>query len=125
MNLDVWLKPYKKGDEIILDPLYFVVNRDSLRDISLPTVDKLATILMENEEIKISIEGHTSSDGLKHLNQDLSERRADKIKQILIEKGIKKGRLKTVGYGQSKPKVKNDTEEHRKMNRRVEFIILD
>ena len=122
---NIWLKPYKKGDEIKLEALYFVVNTDSLRDISLPTVDKLAQILTENPDIKISIEGHTSSDGLKHLNLDLSERRAKKIKTILTEKDIKKNRLKTVGFGQAKPKVKNDSEEHRKMNRRVEFIILD
>lgn len=125
LTYNIILKPYKKGDEIKLEDLYFVVNTDSLRDISLPTVDKLAQILIDNPDIKISIEGHTSSDGLAHLNQDLSERRADKIKSILVDKDIKKNRLKTVGYGQSKPKVKNDTEEHRKMNRRVEFIILE
>jgi len=122
---NIWMKPYKAGDEIKLEALYFVVNRDSLRNESLPIVEKLALILLENPDIKISIEGHTSSEGLRHLNLDLSERRAEKIKSVLAEKGIKKNRLKTKGYGQSKPKVKNDTEEHRKMNRRVEFIILD
>ena len=125
ITYDVLMRPYKKGDEIKLDPLYFVVNTDSLRDISLPIVEKLATILTENPDLKISIEGHTSSDGLKHLNQELSEKRAEKIKELLVKREIKKGRLKTVGYGQSKPKVKNNTEENRRLNRRVEFIILD
>ena len=49
---------------------------------------------------------------------------AEKIKSILVEKGIKKKRLKTSGYGSTKPLEKNDTEEHRKENRRVDFVIV-
>ncbi len=121
----IWMKPYKAGDQIKLENLYFLVSTDTLRDISLPVVEKLATILTENPEIHISIEGHTSSEGTTTYNNDLSEARAKRIKTILVEKGIKKSRLKTVGWGERHPIVKNLTEEDRKLNRRVEFIILE
>lgn len=122
---NIWMKPYKKGDEIKMPPLYFIVSTDTLIESSLPALEKLTTILKENPEIQISIEGHTSSEGSTESNDNLSEARAKRIKTILTEHNIKKSRLKTVGWGGRKPKVKNLTEEDRKMNRRVEFIILE
>ena len=125
LDHDILMKAYKKGDEIKLDALFFTVNTDLLRNISLPVIERLAQILKENEALKISIEGHTSSDGIKETNQKLSEQRAEKIKQLLIERGIVSNRLQTIGFGQTKPIISNDTDEQRKMNRRVEFIILN
>ncbi len=125
LEINVWMKPYKAGDKIKLENLYFLVSTDTLREVSLPVVEKLATILLENPDINISIEGHTSSEGTNQFNNDLSEARAKRIKTILADHGIKKNRLKTVGWGERHPIVKNITEEDRQLNRRVEFIILE
>ncbi len=122
---DIWMNPYRAKDQIKLPPLYFVVGTDTLREESLPIVEKLNKILVENPEIKISIEGHTSSEGTTAYNDVLSESRAKRIKTILVDYGIKKTRLKTIGWGERHPKVKNLTEEDRRMNRRVEFIIQE
>ena len=67
----------------------------------------------------IVVEGHTSSDGTKAFNQDLSERRAMAVKEYLISVGVISDRIETIGYGETKPIGDNNTTEGRKNNRRV------
>lgn len=124
MEYNMPMSKLEIGAKIDLGHIYFVVSTDSLRDISIPQVDKLEKILLENPDLKIRIEGHTDNSGLMESNQTLSEDRASKIKELLVERGIKKNRLKTEGFGASRPLEKNDTEEHRQQNRRVDFVII-
>jgi outer membrane protein OmpA-like peptidoglycan-associated protein len=77
---------------------------------------------------KLQIEGHTDNQPLKDktvTNQMLSQQRADNVVGWLVAKGIKKDRLVAVGYGDTKPKEKNDNDAHRQANRRTEFHILE
>ena len=74
---------------------------------------------------KIEISGHTDSVGEDDYNKGLSERRAKAVFNFFRENGIAKDRLVSVGYGETKPKVANDTKENRAKNRRVEFKVVE
>jgi outer membrane protein OmpA-like peptidoglycan-associated protein len=77
-----------------------------------------------NKLVKIQISGHTDNTGDKQRNILLSNNRAKAVTEYLISKGIDKDRLSFKGYGDSKPVVPNDSEAHKAMNRRTEFMIL-
>ena len=102
----------------------FFYARDILTSDSQALVDDIITILKKNVKTKIIIAGHTDSDGTKENNKKLSQRRADSIKRYMISKGINESRLQAIGYGESKPLVKNDTLKNRRINRRVEFKVI-
>lgn len=69
--------------------------------------------------------GHTDNQGSKDLSLKLSSERAQNVAQYLIDKGIPETRLKSEGFGGTKPIVDNFKEASRKLNRRVEFMITD
>lgn len=121
---DLLLTPMKKGQQIQLNNIFFVRSKSVLLPASLPELNRLAEILQENPNLKIQIEGHTDNTGSAQGNLQLSQERADKIKSYLTDKGISKKRLSAKGYGQTKPLNKNLNEAEKRVNRRVEFIIL-
>ncbi len=125
MTYNIALEKLEAGTKINLERLYFVVSTDTLIDVSLPVVEKLAKILTDNPDIKISIEGHTDNTGNSVFNEKLSLARATRIKTLLVERGITKRRMKVEGFGARKPLVKNLTEEDKQKNRRVEFVIIE
>ena len=84
-------------------------------------MDDVADILKNNPEIKVSIEGHTSSDGTYDVNMKLSKNRADNVKKYLETKGVDSQRLTTTGYGPDKPLNSGKTEAEKVLNRRVEL----
>ncbi len=85
---------------------------------------KLANFLIDHPKFKLNISGHTDSQGKEEANLRLSQARADAIKAYLVyEFKIESARIDAHGYGSSKPIVDEETDEHRKLNRRVEFNI--
>ncbi|MGQ0763152.1 MAG: OmpA family protein [Acidobacteriota bacterium] len=100
----------------------FDVDSDRVRDESKPTIDKVVAMLKAKPDWKITIEGHTDSTSTAQHNQNLSERRAVSVKNQLESAGIEASRLKTIGYGATKPVASNDSELGRAQNRRVELI---
>lgn len=92
-------------------------------------MNNLKAFLEQNPQVtKLQIEGHTDNQPLKDknvTNMKLSQERADNVIGWLVAKGIKKERLVGVGFGDTKPKEKNDTDAHRQANRRTEFHILE
>jgi outer membrane protein OmpA-like peptidoglycan-associated protein len=90
---------------------------------SYPELDRLVHIMKDNKTIEIQLEGHTDGRGDPQANLALSEQRVEAVKRYLISKGISEKRIVGKGYGGAKPMVANDTEENRKLNRRVEFKI--
>jgi OOP family OmpA-OmpF porin len=97
-----------------------------IRPESTPTLKEIGTMLEEHPELRLSIEGHTDSDGEEDFNQDLSDRRAAAVKAYLVEQfAIDEGRLTTAGFGESKPVADNDTPEGKQQNRRVELVRLE
>ncbi|MBL0741258.1 OmpA family protein [Chryseolinea sp. Jin1] len=94
----------------------------------LPTMhqdlDKLANFMIDHPKFKLNISGHTDSQGKEESNLRLSQARADAIKAYLIYQfKIEAARIDAHGYGSSKPIVGEETDEDRKLNRRVEFVI--
>lgn len=109
----------------ILDKIYFDYDKATIKDVSYPLLDEIATVIKQYPTLrKIRIEGHTDSDGSDLYNLELSQRRAQAVRQALIDRGVEPDRLLAVGFGEQQPIVPNDTEEHKAQNRRVEFIIL-
>jgi len=74
--------------------------------------------------VKLEVQGHTDNIGEIDYNQDLSERRAEAVRQALLERGVEANRLRSRGFGESQPIAPNDTEEGRAKNRRTQFVII-
>jgi outer membrane protein OmpA-like peptidoglycan-associated protein len=121
---DLYLNPVEVGQTIRLNNLFFDYNQATLKDESTTELNYLLKLLNENTALKIEIAGHTDSIGTVAYNKDLSKRRAENVKAYLVQKGIGEQRLTAKGYGSEKPTNTNKTEEGRRDNRRVEFIIL-
>lgn len=109
---------------IRLDNVYFDQSSYVLRPESYPQLDKLAKTLATTPGLVIEIAGHTDNVGDRQLNQALSENRAKIIRNYLIRSGIVESRLKPNGYGHKRPAAPNDSEENKRKNRRVEFVVL-
>jgi len=92
---------------------------------STDQVDALLKMLKEDPKMKIRLEGHTDNVGDPDKNKRLSLERAYNVREYLISKGVAGNRIQFKGYGDTKPIADNNTEEGRKMNRRVEFVILE
>ncbi len=122
-EVDLFLAPIKKGKKIALNNIFFRQSQDIVLDRSVPELNKLHSILEENEKMKIRIEGHTDNVGDPKANIQLSRNRAFRIYNFLVMKGIDADRLTYEGYGSTQPLVPNDTEENKQKNRRVEFVI--
>lgn len=87
-------------------------------------LDKLANFMIDHPRVNLSISGHTDSQGKEEANLRLSQARADAIKAYLIYQfKIDAARIEAHGYGSAKPIVNGDTDEDRRLNRRVEFEI--
>ena len=99
----------------------FDLDSDVIRDESKPTLDKIVAVLKAKPEWKLKIEGHTDSSGGDAHNQQLSQKRADAVKNYLVTAGIDAARLTTAGLGATMPVAGNDTESGRASNRRVEL----
>ena len=100
----------------------FDFDKAEVKPIFFPMLDHIAKILKDNPKMTVQLEGHTDSVGTEKYNQGLSERRANAIKNALVN-GAKAdaNRLKAVGYGETKPIMTNDNKEGRAKNRRVDL----
>jgi outer membrane protein OmpA-like peptidoglycan-associated protein len=124
INRDLFLVPAKIGSTIRLNNIFFDFGKADLRPASFPELDRLVNSLKENPKMEIEISGHTDNVGGHDANIKLSNDRAAAVKEYLITKGINVERVKSKGFGETKPLKKNDSEKNRQINRRVEFTIL-
>lgn len=108
--------------KIIVNGIKFDVNKASLRPESMGPINNIFEMMQKNPDLKFSVEGHTDSDGVDAANQSLSEARAKTVMNQLISMGIAQNRLKSTGWGESKPIDNNSTAEGKANNRRVEFV---
>ncbi len=114
-----------KGKKITLENIYFDQSSPVLRPESYTQLDELVKLLNENPEIRIEIRGHTDNNGDFKANVKLSKERCESVVEYLKEKGGVAGkRLESVGRGPIEPIAPNSSEENRKKNRRVEFVLL-
>lgn len=105
--------------------IQFELNSAALTAESYDELDKVIRMMRDNPEMRIELSAHTDDQGSDAYNDNLSSRRGTAVKRYLTEQGIASERVNAIGYGKRKPLVANDSDEHRAMNRRVEFIILD
>ncbi len=121
---NIYLHPLVKDFTLVLNNINFDFDKYDLRPESIKELEKILNIMNENPKIIVEISAHTDDRGSEEYNSQLSQQRANSVVQYLISKNIDKNRLTAKGYGFKKPKVPNDSEYNRFLNRRVEFRIL-
>jgi len=115
----------KKGMRLIFRNIYFDLGKATIKPQSFAVLDSIAKMLKENPNIIVEIQGHTDNVGSEEYNLELSQRRAEAVKNYLVQvHGIDPLRLIARGYGEYRPIASNNTPEGRAQNRRVEFVIL-
>ena len=119
-------KAVREKDQIkILDKVYFETGEAVIKEESDNLLKQVALILRTNDDItRVEIGGHTDYRGNDQKNLELSQKRADAVRDWLIEYGIDADRLTAVGYGEEKPVAEGRSKEANAKNRRVEFKIL-
>lgn len=115
---------FQTGKPLVFESLEFQEDSYDLDASIQPKLDYIVEFLKRYPMFRIEVSGHTDSDGEAKYNLELSRKRSLQIRRYIIQRGeFKEERVKAAGYGESRPLVANDTEEHKKMNRRVEFEI--
>ncbi|PYR77310.1 MAG: peptidoglycan-associated lipoprotein [Acidobacteria bacterium] len=82
-----------------------------------------ARTLQDNPNVRIEIEGHTCNIGTAEYNLALGERRATSVREYLVSRGVGADRMRTVSYGEERPKYDNSREETRRLNRRAALVV--
>ena len=123
LEMDFALQPVEVGTTVNLKNVLFAQAKTDILPESYPELDLVVNFLKENESVKIELLGHTDGRGVHGDNVRLSQQRVNKVKAYLVSKGIDGRRISGKGFGGSKPIASNETEETRRMNRRVEFVI--
>lgn len=109
---------------VILENVWFETNKTILLKGSSIALDKLVSQMQANKTMKVEVRGHTDNTGDEVKNQKLSEDRAKAIVDYLVLKKIDRTQLSYKGFGSKQPLASNDTEEGKKKNRRVEFVVI-
>lgn len=121
---DVDLKNLAVGKKIVLKNIFFDTDKATLRPESTAELNRLLKLMLDVPTLKIEISGHTDSQGSDDHNQGLSERRAKAVTDFLTGAGIPAARLKSAGYGETRPIATNENADGRQQNRRTEFEVL-
>ncbi|MFA6284087.1 MAG: OmpA family protein [Desulfurivibrionaceae bacterium] len=108
---------------ILKGDVSFDTNSSVVRPGLYGELDRIASVLVQYPQTLIRIEGHTDSVGSEAYNMDLSRRRAEAVRNLLVQRGVADSRLEVVAFGESLPVATNDTEAGRQKNRRVELKI--
>jgi OOP family OmpA-OmpF porin len=103
--------------------ILFDTNSAKLDAASFDLLNRLAAAAKSCNGLRIAIEGHADTDGSARYNKRLSVRRARAVEKYLVEAGMPRRQLETIGYGYERPAVPNDTPENMAKNRRIEFVI--
>ncbi|HVT04822.1 MAG TPA: OmpA family protein [Thermoanaerobaculia bacterium] len=112
-----------RGFIVTLPGVFFDTGKTSLKPGARNVLSRIVTQLRTNDKVRVTIEGHTDSVGSEETNQQLSEKRAQAVRDYLVSRGLSAGVITTVGRGESQPIATNDTPAGRQQNRRVEMII--
>ncbi len=128
LTMSVPLEPIKPSEggapaKETLNNLFFETGRYDLADKSRTELDRLVKFLEVNPTVNIEVSGHTDNQGGTANNLELSKKRAQSVVSYLAKAGVAPNRIKSAGYGETKPVAPNTTEENRKLNRRIEWRI--
>ena len=106
-----------------LDEVRFDFDMDALRPDAIAVLDRVVDGLKQNPGARVRIEGHASFEGTSEYNLTLGERRAQRVREYLVSRGISAATLSTLSKGEESPKYDNSKEEGRALNRRAEFVL--
>jgi len=109
--------------EFVFEDVHFDFDRYSLRPEATRALDEAIKSLQENAQLRLELEGHTCNIGTAEYNLALGERRAMAVRDYLTSRGIGADRLRTVSYGEERPKHDNSREETRRLNRRAALVV--
>jgi outer membrane protein OmpA-like peptidoglycan-associated protein len=109
--------------EFVFEDVHFDFDRYSLRPEATRALDEAIKSLQENPQLRLELEGHTCNIGTAEYNLALGERRAMAVRDYLTSRGIGADRLRTVSYGEERPKHDNSREETRRLNRRAALVV--
>ena len=101
----------------------FETNRYALRPAARESLAKFAGILLAYPDLRLEVDGHTDSVGADAYNQQLSEKRADSVRDYLVQQGIPIASVTVQGFGKTQPVASNATAAGRQQNRRVELVV--
>ncbi len=124
LEMNFKLQPIEVGATVNLKSVLFQQSTSNLLPESHDELDLVVSFLQVNPKVEILLSGHTDNRGNPQQNQKLSQKRVETVKAYLVSKGINAKRITGKGFGGSKPIAANDTEETRRLNRRVEFTIV-
>ena len=102
--------------------IYFRTGQDSFTDETSIRLEGVSKILADYTNVKFVVEGHTDNTGSDKINNELSQKRAEAVRNYLIENGFPEENLRAVGYGSANPIGDNGTSKGRQQNRRVEIL---
>ena len=122
---DIEGKQTERGLLVTLGDVLFAFNKSELTAQAGPRLDKLAAFLRQFPQRKLLVEGYTDAVGTDAYNMELSERRAEAIREALVARGVDTTRVVTKGYGKAYPVADNASADGRAVNRRVEVVIAD
>ena len=108
----------------IMEGITFDTDKATIKSSSKNRLDNAVDVMKRYPDIRVMITGHTDAQGGYRHNVDLSRRRADAVRDYMVEQGIDAKRIETRGVGPDEPISTNDTTEGRALNRRIEFTIL-
>lgn len=117
------LRPIKVGETVRLQNVMFRQSTAVLMDESNDALDEIVEMMKENPQMEILLTGHTDNQGNSKANIRLSRERVEAVMNYLISRGISESRIAGKGYGGTRPIASNASEETRRLNRRVEFVI--
>ena len=120
---DLQAKQTERGIVITLSDVLFNVDRAELSAEGMRTAQKVADVLMQEPQSVVLVEGFTDSTGTASHNLELSQRRAESVRNALIGLGVPPGKIATRGYGEAYPVASNADAGSRQLNRRVEIVL--
>jgi outer membrane protein OmpA-like peptidoglycan-associated protein len=106
------------------NPILFDTDSSVLKPGARQMLDDIASVLEKYPDTDVLVKGHTDDTGTETHNQQLSERRAQTVKNYLVTRGVDLARLQALGFGESMPVTINTTSDGRAQNRRVEMQIV-
>jgi outer membrane protein OmpA-like peptidoglycan-associated protein len=123
LNVILETRDTARGLIVTLSVVTFATGEAALQPGARERLARLSGILSAHPTLVVEVEGHTDSVGSDAFNQGLSERRADSVRNYLVQQGVPAASITSAGFGKTSPVATNDTAEGRQMNRRVELIV--
>jgi outer membrane protein OmpA-like peptidoglycan-associated protein len=121
---NIYLLPIQAGQKMTLNSVFFEQSKAQMLTESFAELDRIIKVMKENPNMEIMLEGHTDNQGDWNANLQLSKERVEEVKKYLTAGGIDLKRVQTQGYGSTRPIASNNSEEKKKLNRRVEVTIV-